>query len=261
MKKIILSLTLSFILALIAYLKKAMTMSALILAFIFSCLITYYGGLNAFIILASVFIINQIAGQIKKEYRDSLTKDVNVKIHQKDLMEIIANVGMGTISIVIYGLTNNNIFLIIYAAIMAESLADSLASDIGILSKKAPINILTLKRSKPGLSGNISFLGLFSSLLGSFLISLIFIIPQFNLTNMIIITLSGFLGAILDSLIGALFQIKYKCPKCGIITEQKSHCKTPTQHYQGFKFLDNDLVNLISNFFSGFLAYIFLLIF
>ncbi|MDE5539835.1 MAG: DUF92 domain-containing protein, partial [Bacilli bacterium] len=142
------------------------------------------------------------------------------------------------------------------ACIMAESLADTLASDIGFLSSKPPINIITLKKSIPGLSGNISFLGLVSSFIGSLIISLIFIAFHFNISYLVIILLSSFLGAVFDSLLGATIQVKYKCPKCKIITEKKEHCQTKTNYYQGLSFINNDVVNFLSNLFAGLIGLI-----
>jgi len=137
---------------------------------------------------------------------------------------------------------------------MAESLADSLASDIGVLSKKSPINILTLKKSEPGLSGNISALGLASSFFGSLIIAIIFSIFNFQTSSLIIITLSGFLGAIFDSILGATIQVKYKCQKCSKIVEKKIHCEKETIYYKGIKIINNDTVNLISNVFAAIIA-------
>ncbi len=257
---IYLSLLLSFLLALFAYLKKSMTTPALILAFIFAFLITYYGGLSSFLMLTTVFLSTVIAGKIKTTQRKEITKDIHEKGHKKDIMSIIANVAPGTLAIILYYLTKNTCYLIVYAALMAEAISDSLASDIGVLSKKEPINILTFKKSKAGLSGNISLLGVIASLIGSLLIALIYLIFSHNLTNFLIITTCGFLGNFIDSYLGALFQVKYKCSKCGIITEKENHCNTPTKYYHGIKHLNNDMINLLSNTLAGFLCYLLLIL-
>ncbi len=260
MQNVIISLILSLVLASFAFFKKALTNNALILAFIFAFLITYFGGISSFLMLTTVFLSTVIAGIIKKEKRKEITKDIHQKGHQKDIGSIIANVAPGTIALLIYGFTKNEIFLVVYACLMAEAISDSLASDIGILSKKAPINILTFKRSKPGLSGNISLLGIFSSLIGSLLIALIYYLFNLNLINGIIITICGFLGNFIDSYLGAALQVKYKCSKCGIITEKEEHCQTKTKYYKGLKIFNNDVVNIISNILSGMLGLILLII-
>lgn len=254
--KLTISILLSFLLALFAYLKKAMTNSALFTSFIFSCIITYFGGLKCFLVLATVFLGTVIAGKIKKEKRDKIN-EVILKKGKKDIYQILANVLGGVIAIIIYKITNNNLFLVVYAVMMAEALSDSLASDIGVLSKTKPINIKTLKQSEPGLSGNISLLGLLASLLGALLIALIYTL---NLKIVLIITFSAFLGALIDSFLGATIQVKYECSKCGLITEKEYHCNNQGLKIKGFKIINNDIVNFISNISAGLISYLLLII-
>lgn len=232
------SIILSLLLGLIAYLKRALTMPALILAVLFSTLITYFGGITSFIILVVVFLGSIITKLFHKSKKKAKRK----------LIQIISNVGIGVLSLIIYKFTSNDLYLLIYASVMAESLADTLASDIGVLSKSEPINILTFKKGERGLSGNISFLGLTSALIGSLLIGTIYYIGMDkSITSFIIIILSGFLGSLIDSILGASIQVKYKCTKCKKITERKEHCGKKTNYYKGIKWIDNNLVNLLSN--------------
>lgn len=257
--KLFVSFLLSFLLAFLAYLKKALTFNALILAFIFACIITYIGGVSSFLMLAMVFILTLIANKIKTAERQTKIKELHQKGHQKDIPSIIANVAPGTLCLIIYQITKNNLLLVVFASLMAEAISDSLASDIGILSKKDPINILTLKRSTPGLSGNISLLGIFASFLGSLIIALIYFIFNNNIFHLIIITLCGTIGNLIDSFLGAILQVKYECPKCHIITEKEEHCQTKTKPVKGLKLFNNDLINITSNILAGILCYIILI--
>lgn len=235
---LMISIILSLLLGLSAYIKRALTIPALLLAVSFSIIISYFGGLTSFIILVVVFLGSIITKIFKKEK----------KKQSRNIIQIICNVGIPTLSIIIYGLTRNNIYLLIYASVMSESLADTLASDIGKLSKKEPVNILTWKRSKKGLSGNISMLGLFSSLIGAILIGMIYYIGlEDNLISFIIIVLSGFLGSIIDSILGASIQVKYRCLKCQEIIESKIHCQTPTIWHKGIKIINNNVINFLTN--------------
>ncbi|MGL4373112.1 MAG: DUF92 domain-containing protein, partial [Turicibacter sp.] len=56
----------------------------------------------------------------------------------------------------------------------------------------------------------------------------------------------GFLGSLVDSLLGALVQVKYQCVKCGLITENKIHHNQHCKQIKGIKYLTNDAVNLFS---------------
>lgn len=257
---ITISIILSLLLASLSYIKKAMTKPALTLAFIFSIIICYYGGILSFIVLVTVFLSTIIAHKIKKEKRSKINNSIIEKSGTKDIFQIIANVATGVVFIIIYHFTNNIIFLVSYTCIMAESMADSLASDIGVLSKKEPINILTFKTSPRGLSGNISILGLIFALLGSFIIGIIFMLFNPNLKYFLVIIISSFLGTIIDSILGASIQVKYKCPKCHKVTEKQEHCHIKTEYFKGIKLYNNDLVNLTSNILTGILSLLLLAI-
>ncbi len=257
--KLMTSIVLSFLLALFAYIKKSMTNMALLVAFIFSVIITFFGGLPYFLILLTVFLGTVVANKIKKEERSKINKVIE-KSGKKDIYQILANVLVGTLCIIIYAFTKNIIFLVAYASVMAEALSDSLASDIGVLSKKDPINILTLNKSKPGLSGNISLLGLIASFIGALLIALIFIIFNGRFIYFLVIILSGFIGALFDSFLGATIQVKYKCVNCSLETERLYHCDKKCKKIRGIRFINNDVVNFLSNLISGLIAIMLLVV-
>jgi uncharacterized membrane protein len=75
--------------------------------------------------------------------------------------------------------------------------------------------------------------------------------------NVRLCTLAGlcaFVGVMIDSILGSLIQVKYKCPVCEEITEKPEHCGAPTQKYSGVSFVNNNAVNLISTAVSAALA-------
>ena len=65
-----------------------------------------------------------------------------------------------------------------------------------------------------------------------------------SLSDAAIITSSGFLGALLDSFLGATIQVKYR-DEDGALTEEATGDRV-----RGIPFIDNDAVNLISGLFS-----------
>jgi uncharacterized membrane protein len=62
--------------------------------------------------------------------------------------------------------------------------------------------------------------------------------------------ISGFIGALLDSIIGATIQAKYKLPD-GSITEVKSEGAV---RISGIPFIGNNATNLIATFWGGLVA-------
>jgi uncharacterized membrane protein len=151
------------------------------------------------------------------------------------------------------------------AASFAACNADTWASEIGILSKKAPISLITFKPVSPGLSGGVSPLGLLASLGGSALVALTYGLYQFAAGNsgvllwlqIGIITLGGLLGSILDSLLGAAIQAKYISLETGEITEKPTNNNQPNQLVSGFAFVNNDFVNFASSFLAAMLVLVF----
>jgi uncharacterized membrane protein len=56
-------------------------------------------------------------------------------------------------------------------------------------------------------------------------------------------TVAGMAGAIVDSLLGALVQARFRCVVCGRSTERTAHCDQATEHVGGLAWLRNDGVN------------------
>lgn len=254
---IYMSLFLSFILSFFAYLKKSFSMAGLITAFIVCFIMCVCGNYQAFLSLLMLFMITIVTDKIKKKEKEKIVKDKHEKNDKRDAYQVLDNLLLACLFIIIYKIDNNIIFLKLFFISLAVSAADTSASGIGILSKKS-FNILTLKKAERGLSGNVSLLGFVASLLASLLIAILYLLYQKSLITILLILFLGFFGAILDSVLGC-FQVKYRCIKCRSITEKKSHCGSKTTYYKGWKWMNNDLVNLISNAILMGISYIILI--
>jgi uncharacterized membrane protein len=120
--------------------------------------------------------------------------------------------------------------------------------------------ITSMGRVEPGRSGAVSLTGLIAALTGSFIIAYpgLLLYPQAfdTVFVIIVITLSGFTGNLLDSLIGASIQAQFICQSCGKQTERNIHCGAQTEHHSGSLFMNNDLVNMLSIAFGSMIFYI-----
>jgi uncharacterized protein (TIGR00297 family) len=89
---------------------------------------------------------------------------------------------------------------------LAAALADTLSSELGMLSKKKPRLITNLKQVDPGTDGGVTGLGMWSALLGASIIGIIHFALNANLFLFFGLILAGVFGSATDSFFGALFE-------------------------------------------------------
>ncbi len=151
---------------------------------------------------------------------------------------------------------------------VATANADTLATEIGLLSPTDPRLITNLRKVVPaGTSGGISILGELATLFGGLVIGIAAGLLQMMEnpgwpaelllgTTMI----AGLAGCTVDSIIGATVQGIYKCQVCNKITENRRHCGAPSIPLRGHKVIDNNVVNLMATIFGAGAAVLFLIL-
>ena len=182
-----------------------------------------------------------------------------------DFYQVWANGLVPAIFVIISLFNSDPIIFFSYCAAVAAATADTWGTEIGVFSKKPPRLITTFKQVAPGTSGAISIYGIIAAFSGSLFIALIgyysnisYDYSKHSVYAVILVIVSGFLGSIVDSILGATIQSQYKCTVCHKITEKNMHCNIETDLVHGSIWMNNDLVNLISISFSGILVYILL---
>ncbi len=203
-----------------------------------------FGGPLSLLPLVFFFLLGTIAGKLtaKKEV-------ISDAKHGKarDYLQVFCNGGIFAL-LAIFQKTNPDIIWLLMVSSMAISTADTLASEIGMYFRGKTVDILRWRVQPPGLSGGISIAGTLGGLLGAALLALLgaLLAPGgFSLAVFGIATLTGFFGMILDSLLGASIQARFKNPTTG---QQSDFAREGTTLDHGFAWLTNDLVNLLSNF-------------
>lgn len=141
-------------------------------------------------------------------------------------------------------------------------LGDSLASELGILSKSSPVMITTFRRVPPGTNGAISIIGTVASVAGGFLMGLTLAIclaienstcrqnwSTHLLPLLILGSLAGGLGSLIDSFMGATIQETRQSSKTNRILpdEHKIAYDDRVKVISGFDILTNNQVNLMSS--------------
>lgn len=244
----------SSIIALGGYLKHSLSLSGALSAVALGTLIFFFGGFYFAVVMVAFFI----SSSLLTKYKQSL-KEESERFHDKggrrDFTQVAANGFLGLVYALLFYTTKDHAFIIGYSAAFASSNSDTWASELGVLSKSTPVSILTFKPVQRGMSGGISLLGTIASMFGAgfiaFLSSACYAYYYNLSTNVIIIFLiiasAGFGGNLIDSILGATIQSKYRCMVCGEITERKIHHDTPCELTQGYTFIDNNAVNFTSS--------------
>ena len=219
-----------------------------LLAAAIGCLFYTFGGLSAFLFVVGCYLVMLTVSVVGKLLKNDLSSVVR-KTGKKDLTEVFANGAWATVAILLFAVTQHRVFLVLSLVSMSAGFVDSLASDIGTLSKKTPYDLLRRTRVQKGVSGGVTLLGSVASAIGAVgfavAIKLLCSLPWFS-----VFVIAGFLyvGCIADTVLGSLLQVKYRCVVCGRITEKETHCETQTQYERGIKHVNNDTVNLLSGF-------------
>ena len=252
--KIIIGIIISAAISIIAYNKKSLNRSGMIAAIILGSFIFIFGGMIPFMLMLVFFISSSIISKIGKIKKRNLDK-IHEKGDARDFIQVIANGGIALICVLLFQITKDPKFLIASAVSFAASNSDTWASELGVLSRGKTISIITGKRIEKGVSGGVSLLGTVSALLGATVIGLSYTINYIftfgydkNMIKiLLIITLLGFLGSIVDSILGVTIQGHYIDESSGYITEKKVNGDRKNRLISGYRFINNDMVNIISN--------------
>ena len=233
-----------------AYKKKALTVGGILSALLLDIAVSVSLGNFGFVILFAFFALGIVSDKIKKRYKNSRQKTTKPS-ECRNSIQVLSNGFACAACALAYLFTSNHAFLIGFVASLAEALADTMASGIGVISGKA-FDPFRMKPCKPGISGGMSLLGTTFSLIGASIIALLALaFGRISSADMIIVIFAGVLGGIFDSFLGSLVQVKYRCNLCGEITEKRTHCDTPTTRSSGLRLVNNDTVNFLSTVFAA----------
>jgi uncharacterized protein (TIGR00297 family) len=216
-----------------------------------------YNGMaiNGLLLLALFFGSSTIWSKFKKSEKKSFDDKLE-KNDQRDFIQVMVNGGPAALMSLLFAVTGLPLFERLFIISLAAANSDTWASELGTLSKGNPYLLTTFQQVERGTSGAISLLGTSAALIGSFVIVLGAYILPFSITSMdlVILTFLGFAGSAADTIAGALLQVVYTCPRCGIETERLEHCDTACVPIRGLPLINNDIVNLLSNLTALFLG-------
>lgn len=250
--QIVTGIVLAFLAAAVAYRFKLLTLSGALAAFLLGAVTFGLGGLGWALVLIAFFASSSGLSLLFKK-RKKTAESMYSKGDRRDAAQVLANGGVAGL-FVLLSLVLPNAWLpwAGFCAALAAANADTWATEIGVLNPRKPILIHTGKLVEPGTSGAVSVVGTLASTAGAFLIALLgWILRPDGWSDLngfwliLLITLCGLAGSLVDSLLGASFQAIYYCDACQKETEKSPlhGCGTETRLIRGRKWMDNDWVN------------------
>jgi uncharacterized protein (TIGR00297 family) len=240
-------------LALAAVLSKTIDIPGATLGAVISYGAFLAGGVSWLIIIVIFFAASSILTRYKYNYKRSLGS-AQEKGGERSWPNTLANGIIAGVAALAEIATHREIFAVAFIGTIGAAMSDTIATEVGLLSKSKPRSIISLHQSvEPGTSGGISALGEsagFISIVGivclSFVLGIVGGTTYQSEMIIVVIILAAFIAMNLDSALGATVQGQYKCRICGTKTENPMHHGVKSITIRGQRLLDNNAINLIA---------------
>ncbi len=257
--QLFIGLILAVMVAYAAYRVHSLSKSGTFAAALVGTIIFGLGGWQWAVLLLAFFISSSMLTRAFKNRKHGLNEKFS-KGGERDAGQVFGNGGVATAFVLLHGIFPASSWTWIgFAAALASVNADTWATELGVLNPTLPRMITDVRRRvEKGTSGGVSLFGTGAALLGSAVIALL--AALFSSADhwllFLLITFSGLLGSLFDSLLGATVQAMYYCPTDKKETEKHPlhTCGTETVRIRGWKWLDNDWVNFACGAFGVLVA-------
>jgi uncharacterized protein (TIGR00297 family) len=219
------------------------------------------GGLAWLSIIIAFVLISSVLTRFRYSYKQNLGS-AQEKGGRRSWPNALANGLVGGIISLLEIATHQPWLSVAYLASFSAAMSDTIATEIGLLSRSEPRLILDpAKTVTPGTSGGITLIGELAGLVsavGLCGVGLFLGLLPGQLSKMVLAfvlsVVASFVAMNIDSLLGATVQGRYKCGVCGIPTESLYHHGERTIPEQGISFLDNNGVNLLTTIAAALIA-------
>lgn len=257
MASLLLGLGISLAIGYLGYSRGALGRSGVVGAVLVGTLIFGLGGWDWGVLLIGFFLSSSLLSRYREREKEALAEKF-AKGSRRDLGQTLANGGVGALLAAGSAVAGGSQlpWLAAYVGAMAAVNADTWATELGVLSRTRPRLITSGREVAVGTSGAVSWLGTAATLTGAGFIGLLagvlWLLSGRPAENPLILVLGGLLGglagSLFDSLLGASVQAIYYCDKCSKETERVLHrCGARSRQLRGWRWLNNDLVNLFSS--------------
>lgn len=245
------------------YASRSLTLSGVLAAAFLGTIVLFLGDWGCFVLLLVFFILGVTFTKYRRSEKESGAL-VQEKNGIRSWVNVLANGGPAAISILLEYVFQMEVLPVFFLTAICSATADTMATEVGLLSKSKPRLITDLRRRvEKGFSGGVTLLGTVAGFFGSLAIALVSLtLYSTNTPSMLsrvtdvkrltmACSIGGFLGMLIDSLLGATIQEVYVSKPNGRLYEKPSGGREYVL-IKGFRGIDNNMVNFISGLLAGF---------
>ena len=245
-------LAIMVLIGVLSYVSGKLTASGAVAAVLLGFSVMWGLGIEGIVLFLVFFVLSNLAGRLRKR-QFSYGRKVETKEGARDWAQVLANGLMAAVASLWFLFSASSVSIVMFGAAVAEAFSDTLAGEMGRLSRSRPVSIITFRPVDSGISGGVTAFGTMAGFAASAFIAtlwaLFFSIPNLPLAASFV-CLGGFAGCITDSLLGALVQALYR-DKDGNWSEKPfDKAGNANTYIRGIKWMDNDMVNFVANTFA-----------
>jgi uncharacterized protein (TIGR00297 family) len=212
-------------------------------------LILFGTGWSGGAVLAAFFVSSNLVSRVAPAPRQT-----DAKGERRDAWQVYANGGPAAF-LALSASSDIELRFWLMTASLAAAAADTWATSIGARSRVPPRLLWSGQPVPPGTSGGVTAIGNLAGIAGAAIVAGTAAFFARDAALFAAGTLIGFLGMLIDSLIGGRLQGRFWCVRCDQPSEWRVHrCGSRTAWKAGVVWLNNDGVNLIATAVAGTLA-------
>jgi uncharacterized protein (TIGR00297 family) len=250
----LLGLALAGVIAFVARAARSLTTSGAISATIVGTA-AVAAGWSWGILLILYFVSSTLLSRSGRAIKEQRTASIVAKGGERDAAQVFANGAVFTAAAIAMLIQPDARWIALGAGSLAAAAADTWATEIGTRYGGEPRSILSWRSVPAGTSGGITVIGSMAALAGAVFVAILAWLMGWTAAIARYVAVGGIAGALIDSILGATVQTRRWCDTCERETERRIHdCGSSTRPLRGLKWLDNDVVNFLSNAGGGALA-------
>ncbi|HSV73649.1 MAG TPA: DUF92 domain-containing protein [Chthonomonadales bacterium] len=238
----------------LAVVARSLSFSGALAGWVVGFLVLGFGGVALAAPLVAFFVTSSVLSRLPGRERSGAAQE---RGSRRDAVQVLANGGVPAALAVACALhPSSRLLAMLCLAALAAANADTWATEIGSRAGRRPRLVSTWRPVEPGVSGAVSLAGILAALLGAAAVVAVgvalwphgtgILFGRPDIAEALALAWAGFLGSYLDSLLGASVQATWRCGVCGCTTERRTHCGAPAARVRGVRWIDNDVVNILS---------------